>query len=250
MIRWAARAATSIALMQAVPAAAQEWSPITFGGDVFDVTGAGELDLGLIDDAIAPFRGAFNQGRKRLSGEVTVESSGAVVDCRFEANAALERAGKALCAQALRLGRFRQHPLLDLDYTRATYRFSIAGHAGQPIKGEAFFSMRPAYPLERRTIAFGSYAIPAQAERLTLAELDSRAMNYPRDALQNAIEAEVVVAVTFDADGRVARCRPVHSSNTARIAYDTCFEARRGFRLREPPDARPFVWKTHWRLAD
>lgn len=250
MRRAPACAAVSFVLMQAVPGVGQEWSELTFGGEVFDVTGAGELDLGIIDDALSPYRGAFSRGRQRLIGEVTIDSSGAVLGCRFEASAALEAAGNALCAQALRQGQFRQDPLLELDYSRASYRFSIYGHTGKPIKGEAFFRLRPAYPLERSTITFGNYAIPEEAERLRLADLDTRTMSYPREALQNAIAAEVVVAVTFDAQGRVARCRPVRSSNTARIAYDTCFEAQRGFRLRQAPDPRPYVWVTQWRLAD
>ena len=240
MNRSAACAAAGLALLQAVPVAAQDWSDITFGGDVFDVTGAGELDLGIIDDVLRPYRSAFSQRRQRLAGEVTLDPSGAIVDCRFEANAALDKAGKALCEQALRAGRFRQDPLFELDYARATYRFSVSGHTGQPVKGEAFFRMRPTYPLERRSITFGSYPIPAQDERLTLADLDRGMMTYPRDALQNAIEAEVIVAISFDAQGR----------KTARIAYDTCLEARRAFRLRQAPDPRPYVWQTHWRLAE
>lgn len=250
MIRGPACAVTVLALLHAIPGAAQDWAEITFGNEVFDVTGAGELDLGIIDDALGPYQRVFGGGRERLGVEVTIDPSGAVQDCRFEARAALEPAGKALCAQALRLGRFRQDPFLELYYTRATYRMSVSGHTGKPIRGEAFFRTSPAYPLERRAIAFGSYAIPPETGRLTMADLDYRPMSYPRSALQNAIEAQVIVAITFDADGRAVRCRPVKSSNTARIAYDTCFEARRGFRLREAPDTRPFVWVTHWRLAE
>jgi hypothetical protein len=237
-------------LLLAAPAFAQDWAEITFGGDVFDVTGAGELDVGIIDDVLKPYRRAFIPGAGPLKFEVTIDASGAVQDCRFEAKSTLEPAGKSLCAQALRVGRFRQDPLLELDYTRATYRFSIYGHKAKPIRGEAFFRLLPAYPFERRTISFGRYAIPQEGERLTLADLDYRTMSYPRDALQNAVEAEVIVAVTFDAQGTAVRCRPVRSSNTARIAYDTCLEARRGFHLRNVPDPRPFVWITNWRLAE
>jgi hypothetical protein len=236
--------------LQATPAAAQDGAEITFGGDVFDVTGAGALDLGIIEDVLKPYRRTFTSGLGPLRFEVTIDASGSVQDCHFEANSALEAAGKALCAQALRVGRFRQDSLLELEFTRATYRFSIYGHTAKPIKGEAFFRTSPAYPFERRTIIFGSFAIPKEGERLTLADLDYRTMSYPRDALQNDIEAQVIVAVTFDAQGRVSRCRPVRSSNTARIAYDTCFEAQRGFRLRNAPDPRPYVWITHWRLAE
>jgi len=250
MIRGPVCTVAVLALLQAVPGTAQDGSELTFGNEVFDVTGAGELFLGIIDDALGPYQLAFGRGRERLGVEITIDASGAIQGCRIEAKAALEPAGKALCAQALRLGRFRQDPFLELDYTRATYRMSVTGHAGKPIRGEAFFRMSPAYPLQRRAITFGDYAIPPETGRLTLAELEYRPMSYPRSALQNAIESRVIVAITFDANGRAVRCRPVKSSNTARIAYDTCFEARRGFRLRAAPDTRPFVWVTHWRLAE
>ncbi len=246
----ASGAAAVLALVQAVPSAAQDRAEVIFGGDVFDVTGAGVLDLGILDDALMPFRRAFDQGRERLGVEVTIDAAGTVQDCRFDANEKLAPAGKALCAQALRVGRFRPYPRLVLDYTRATYGLSIRSHTGQPIKGEATFKVSTAYPFEGRPVTFGSYVIPPENERLTVADLEYRAMEYPRDALQNDIEAQVIVAVTFDEQGRVTTCRPVRSSNSARIAYDTCLEARRGFSLRKAPDARPYVWVTQWRIAE
>ena len=248
--RGASTLAAVLACVQATPAAAQDQAEIIFGGDVFDVTGAGVLDLGILDDALMPFRRAFDQGRERLGVELTIDATGTVQDCRFDANEKLALAGKALCAQALRAGRFQPYPGLVLDYTRATYRLSIRSQTGQPTNGQAIFRMSTAYPFEGQTVTFGSYAIPPENERLTLADLEYRAMEYPRDALQNDIEAQVIVAVTFDEQGRVSTCRPVRSSNTARIAYDTCREARRGFSLREAPDARPYVWVTHWRIAE
>lgn len=57
-----------------------------------------------------------------------------------------------------------------------------------------------------------------------------------------------MVALTFGADGKVASCRPVYSSNTSRIAYETCFAAMRAYRLLSPPDARPYVWRTVWKI--
>ncbi|GAA0767173.1 hypothetical protein FHS52_001721 [Erythromicrobium ramosum] len=249
-LRSASPLAAVLACVQAMPAVAQDQAEIIFGGDVFDVTGAGVLDLSILDGALMPFRRAFDQGRERLGLELTIDAAGTVQDCRFDANEKLAPAGKALCTQALRVGRFQPYPGLVLDYTSATYRLSIRSHTGQPIKGEATFRMSTAYPFEGRPVTFGSYAIPPENQRLTLADLQYRAMEYPRDALQNAIEAQVIVAVTFDEQGRVSTCRPVRSSNTARIAYDTCLEARRGFSLRKAPDARPYVWVTHWRLAE
>jgi len=248
--RGASPFAAVLAFVQAMPAAAQDRAEVIFGGDVFDVTGAGVLDLGILDEALMPFRRAFDQGRERLGVELTIDAAGSVQDCRFDANEKLAPAGKALCAQALRVGRFKPHPGLVLDYTSATYRLSIRSHTGQPIKGEATFRASIGYPLERRPVSFGSYAIPPENERLSLSDLQYRSMEYPRDALQNAIEAQVIVAVTFDEQGRVTACRPVRSSNTARIAYDTCLEARRGFSLRMAPDARPYVWVTQWRIAE
>lgn len=249
-LRTAFSGAAALALLSGLPLAAQDRAEVVFGGDVFDVTGAGVLDLGNLDDVLMPFRRVFGQGRERLGVEVSIDAAGVVQDCRFDPDDKLAPSGKALCAEALRMGRFRQFPGLVLDYTRATYRLSIRSHSGTPIKGEAAFRMSTAYPLERRAVIFGSYTMPADDERLTLADLSNRPMQYPRDALQNAIEAQVVVAVTFDEQGRVASCRPVRSSNTARIAYDTCLEARRGFSLRNPPDARTYVWATRWILAE
>ncbi len=249
-LRGASPLAAVLACVQAMPAVAQDQAEIIFGGDVFDVTGAGVLDLGILDEALMPFRRAFDQGREQLGLELTINAAGSVQDCRFDANEKLAPAGKVLCTQALRVGRFQPYPGLVLDYTSATYRLSIRSHTGQPIKGEATFKVSTAYPFDGRPVTFGSYTIPPENERLSLADLQYRSMEYPRDALQNDIEAQVIVAVTFDEQGRVATCRPVRSSNTARIAYDTCREARRGFSLRKAPDARPYVWVTHWRLAE
>lgn len=243
-------AAAALVLFQATPSAAQDRAEVMFGGEVFDVTGAGELDLGILDDALTPFRRHFAQRREPLGVEVTIDADGAVQDCRIEAAPRLAAAGKALCEQALRVGRFRQHPLLVLDYTRATYRLSIRSHRDKPAKGEAEFRAYTAYPFYRSAVIFGSYTITPGEARLTSADIDLKMMSYPSAALQNAVEAQVIVAVTFDAEGRVASCRPIRSSNTARIAYDTCREAQRGFSLRNPPDARPYVWSTRWVLAE
>ena len=58
------------------------------------------------------------------------------------------------------------------------------------------------------------------------------------------------VLLTFNDAGQVATCRPLASSNTARMAYETCSAARRVTRLIRPPDARPFAFATRWLLAD
>ena len=71
-------------------------------------------------------------------------------------------------------------------------------------------------------------------------------MEYPRSALRSEIRAAVVVVVGFDAKGTVASCRPVESTNTARMAYETCKAASGSFRLKNTPDARPFVLSIGW----
>lgn len=248
--RRACAGVAAFALVQTVSTAAQDRAELTFGGDVFDVTGAGVLDLGILDEVLTPFRRHFAQGREPLGVEVTIDADGAVQDCRIEAAPQLATAGQALCEHALRVGRFRPYPLLVLEYTRATYRLSIRSHSSKPTKGEAEFRANTAYPFYRSAVTFGSYTIPPEDQRLTFADLRYATMAYPRDALEYAIEAQVVVAVTFDAEGRVATCRPIRSSNTARIAYDTCLAAQRGFSLRNPPDERPYVWATRWVLAE
>jgi len=243
-------AAVALALLQAVPIAVQDRAEVTFGGDEFDVTGAGVLDLGILDDVFSPFRRHFAKGGEPLGVEVTIDADGAVQDCKIEAAPQLAATGKALYDQALRVGRFRQYPLLVLDYTRATYRLSIRSHSNKPAKGEAEFRAATAYPLYRSAVTLGSYTIAPAEARLTSADIDLKTMNYPRAALQYAVEAQVVVAVTFNPEGRVANCRPIRSSNTARIAYDTCLKAGRGVSLRSPPDARPYVWSTRWVLEE
>lgn len=250
MIAILRRLAAIAALAAGCQIAAQEPREVIFEGETFDVTGAGVLDLGILDDALMPHRSAFRQGRERLGVDLTIGADGVVEGCRFDAISSLQAAGRALCQQALRLGRFRQYPGLVLDYTRAIYRLSIRSRKDKPTKGEATFRASIGYPLERQQVLFGTYPIPPQNERLNLADLDHRSMSYPRDALENAIEARVVVAISFDEQGAVASCRPVRSSNTARIAYDTCIAAQRAFALRNPPDARPYVWVAQWMLAD
>jgi hypothetical protein len=246
----AARAAMALACLPPMAGQAQDGTEVTFGSDVFDVTGAGNLHLGNIDIVLTPYRRAFTQGSGRLAAAVTIDAQGAVTACRFQAETALSEAGEAFCAHTLGTGRFRQDPLLELDYSLATYRFVVRLDTDRRARGKPSFRTYPAYPLERQAVRFGSFAIPPESERLKLADLDYREMTYPQYAMENAIEADVIVAVSFDTKGRVARCRPVRSSNTARIAYETCFEARRKMTLLAAPDPRPYVWMTRWRLAD
>ena len=233
-----------------MPSAAQEPNGLVFVGTLFDVTGAGTLDLGDIDTVLQPFVQDFNNGREPLGVEVTVDQDGTVVDCRTKAAPSMAQGGAALCAQALKAGRFRRFPLLVLDYTRATYAFSVRPFRDKHAKSARRFRISTGFPLNMIAIRFGNDSISPAEQRLTLADLSSTPMEYPRDALQSAIEARVVVAVTFGADGRVKTCRPIYSSNTSRMAYETCVAARPAFRLINPPDERAFYWGTTWMLAD
>jgi hypothetical protein len=240
----------ALALLAGTPAVSQEMPGLTFGGTLFDVTGAGTLELGDLDEVLQPFVRDFQKGRERLAVEVTVDREGTVIDCRAKAASILTEAGHAVCAHALKAGRFRQYPQLALDYTRATYGFAIRSMREQPGKGAPQFLISSDFPLNMISIRFGSDPIPPEEQRLKITDLVTTPMEYPRDALQNEIEARVMVAVTFGADGRTKTCRPVYSSTTSRMAYETCLAARRGFRLVSPPDERPFYWITTWKLAD
>jgi hypothetical protein len=240
----------ALALLPATPAASQEQPGLTFVGTLFDVTGAGTLDLGDIDTVLQPFVGDFQKGRESLGVEVTVDRDGTVLDCRTKASSILAEAGEVICAHALKTGRFRQFPGLVLDYTRATYQFSVRTFRVMPRKGEQQFRISEGFPLNMIAIRFGSGPIPPEDERLNLTDLVTTPMKYPHDALQAEIEARVLVVVTFGANGRVETCRPVYSSNTPRMAYETCRAAQQGFSLANPPDERPFYWTTNWQIAE
>lgn len=243
-------AATLIALAFALPMTAQDQLEITFAGDMYDVTGAGTLELGDIDAVLTPYRREFRDGREALGLDVTVDVAGAVQECRADASEQFSGAGLALCEHALKIGRFRAYPFLALDYQQATYRLTVRGRQERPAKGEPVFLIAPAYPLEGKAVRFGDYPIPPADQRLALADFKYTPMDYPIAAMRNAIEARVIVAMTFDGEGRMVTCRPVHSSNTARIAYETCLAARRSFRLAHLPDPRPFIFATSWQLGD
>lgn len=224
--------------------------PLEFAGSTFDVTGAGVLELGDLDAVLTPFRARFANGQATLAVEVTVDPAGAVTDCSTQGPDRLDRAGQALCAHALAHGRFMQNPILLLDYTAATYHLTIRSSRNRPAPDAPVFLTETAFPYEGRFIRFGSFTIPQESERLTLADVRMRAMDYPLVALRNDIEARVEVLLTFNEAGEVATCRPLTSSNTPRMAYETCFAARRTTRLTRPPDARPFAYATRWMLAD
>lgn len=224
--------------------------PLVFAGATFDVTGAGVLELGDLDAVLHPFRGRFGDGRERLGVEVTVDPAGAVVGCSTQGPQRLDGAGQALCAHALAHGRFVRNPILLLDYTVATYRLSIRGSRTKPAAGAPFFVTETGFPHEGEFVQFGAFDMPPEDQRLTLADVRMAALEYPAVALRNSIEARVVVLLTFSEAGQVATCRPLTSANSPRMAYETCFAARRATRLYRPPDARPFAFATRWMIGD
>ena len=244
--------AAALALTAAAPLAAQQArEPITFAGDVFDVTGAGTLDLGDIDPILLPYFEIFRARpiMAKVELNLTVDAAGAVVDCRPATSDGLADAGERLCSHARSVGRFRANPFLTLDYTRATYRTSIrlpyTKSEGEPL----FYPSSSEYPdLDDRPVIFGEGVIPPEDQSLTKADVTIAPMDYPRQAARNEVMGRVEVALLFDAEGKPVSCRPISSDYTARLAYETCDAAKQKVRLNSPPDARPFVLRVNWRL--
>lgn len=241
--------ASALAFCAAIPLAAQETGEVTFGGEVFDVTGAGTLDLGDLDAVLKPFRRQFENWTDDVKLELVIDADGAVLDCRSIADEPRVKAGAALCAHAQAVGRFRKDPWLSLDYTRAAYQLTVRQRIVRQ-EGESQFAVSDAYPLERQAIVFGDEVLPPEDQRLAKADVRIMPMEYPRLALRTHVEARVVAALTFDEAGKVATCRPVTSSNTARIAYETCTQARTKVRLLKAPDPRPYVLIVNWYIGD
>lgn len=244
--------AAALALSAAAPLAAQQArEPITFAGDVFDVTGAGTLDLGDIDPILLPHIAEFEARpiMTEVELDLTVDPAGTVLDCRAAASDGLAEAGEKLCVHAKAVGRFRADPFLKLDYTRANYRTSIRLRF-YPAKGESlFYPSGNEYPgLDNRPVIFGDGVIPPEDQSLAKTDVTIAPLEYPRQAARNAVMGRVEVSVTFDAKGKPESCRPIRSDFTARLAYETCEAAKKAVRLNSPPDSRPFVMKVTWRL--
>jgi hypothetical protein len=237
--------AAALAILQPLPVAAQGRPEIIFGGDVFDVTGAGQLDLGPLDPVLKPFRDSFSPAGG-FAVEITINASGSVVACAPENPHRHPEAAQALCAHALEVGKFRPETVIAIDYTQATYLFHVYREEGHRNENGDEFYEADTYPLERNAVRFGDGEVPPANQRIAHSDLAYVPMDYPLSALQAEVSARVVVALTFDDTGNVERCRPIRSNSTARIAYETCKAAQRAFRLREPPDARPYVLSVNW----
>jgi hypothetical protein len=226
------------------------WPTVVFEGATFDVTGAGQIDLGDLDTVLGQFRRDFRNGEERMPLEFTVDAIGAIIGCEAQGGPRLELAGQTLCAHALANGRFTQNPLLVLDYTQATYRMTARLTSGRLEPGQAAFYTNAGYPHQRMGIQFGTVGLPPSEERLALSDVRIVGMNYPSSALLEGLEARVELLLTFNETGRVATCRPLSSTQTARMAYETCYQARRGARLYSPADDRPLVFAVHWAIPD
>lgn len=222
---------------------------------LIDVTGAGTLDLGDLDDVLKPHRRAFKKGKEALRFTLTVDAAGVVSACESDAaTGLLAKAAEALCAHAKTKGRFRRSNYIALTYDQATYTVTVRQTAdGKAARSDATsneFWLTTGYPDLGRAVRFGGYAIPPFEEPLRLVDVQAMPMTYPQSALSRAIEARVVVALHFGEDGRVAKCHPVSSSNSTRMAYETCRAAYRSYRLLNPPDPRPYAMATVWKMAD
>jgi hypothetical protein len=98
--------AGALALVGAAPLAAQSREPIVFAGEVFDVTGAGERDLGEIDPVLGPYRKTF-RARPFMAGialALMVDAEGNVAGCEAKPSEGLAKAGAAICAHAKAAG--------------------------------------------------------------------------------------------------------------------------------------------------
>ncbi|WP_086734708.1 hypothetical protein [Erythrobacter colymbi] len=220
---------------------------MTFGPDSFDVTGAGEFDLGPLDPVLGPLRENLAPNAW-MTVALTLDAAGKPLACVPDRPEEYAEATQALCAHALKTGRFRRHPAVTLDYEQATYQLSVWYHEGRRgEKGEEFQTSEN-YPLERTRVRFADIELPPADQRLSIADLDYEPMSYPRSALSMDLRANVVVVLGFDAEGRVASCRPFESTNTARMAYETCKAAADSFRLKNAPDARSFVVSIAWNI--
>lgn len=251
MIRGRARLlAAALALALGGPVTAEDSKPLVFGGEVFDVTGAGPLDLGDLDAVLEPLLGSAGESFSGFPVTLEVDAAGKVIGCQAEATGALADAGAALCEHARQFGHLRRLSLYELDYTRATYRITLRRCQGPPCHDGRTFYVWPTYPLEGTAIRFGDAALPYPFERLIMDQLDTTPLEYPPGAAHFGISARVTVVLTFGDSGRVTRCRPVTSSNTARIAYETCLEAWKSFRRKWPGDQRSFVLTTNWVISD
>lgn len=218
--------------------------------DRFDVTGAGLLDLGDIDEVLGPFRDDFGDGLEGLPIELTVDAAGAVIHCTAQVAPAMDQARRAFCDHALANGRFVQNRLLVLEYTSATYRLTVRHQSDRARAGLRRFYTSTGFPHQGVAVQFGLFDMPPQEERLALSDIQLAGMEYPLAALREGLEGRVEVLLTFNEAGRVATCRPIRSSNSARLAYETCFEVRRIARLINPPDSRPFAFATRWVQAE
>lgn len=237
----------ALALCFPVSLAAQDRAEVTFGPDPFDVTGAGELDLGPLDPVLGPLRKTLAL-KALMTVTLTLDAAGKPVACVPDRPEEYAEATQALCAHVLKTARVRRHPAVTLDYEQATYQLSVWYHEGRRgEKGEEFQTSEN-YPLERTRVRFAGIELPPAARRVSIADLDYEPMAYPRSALSMDLRAKVVVVLGFDTKGRVATCRPFESTNTARMAYETCKAAADSFRLKNAPDARSYVVSIVWNI--
>jgi len=202
---------------------------------------------------LAPYRKTF-RARPFMAGialDLTVDAAGNVVGCEVQPGEGMAKAGAAICAHAQAAGRFRPDPYLALDYTRARYHtritLSLAAAEGEPL----FTHSTSSFPLlDHRPVLFGDDVIPAKDQRLKADDVVIQPLQYPRRALQNEVFDRVVMSLTSDAEGKPASCRPLRSSMSARLAYETCAEVKGAVQLKHPPDARPYVLSIVWSLGE
>jgi len=202
---------------------------------------------------LAPYRKTF-RARPFLAGialDLKVDAQGNVVGCEAKPSEGLAKAGAAICAQAKAAGRFRPDPCLAFDYARAHYRtrisLSLAATEGEP----RFIHLSSSLPLlDHRPVIFGDSVIPTEDQRLKAEDVVIQPLQYPQRALQNEVSGQVVVALTFDAEGKSAPCQPLRSRMCVRLACETCAQVKGAVQRKHPPDARPYVLSISWLLGE
>ena len=225
---------------------------IVFGENDWDLTGAGDFAMPGWEAAIGRDAKLFADKAAPLLLALRIGADGAPLSCRTaETVKKRMRAGNRLCAHAMANGRFSPRPRMVLSFREAS--LSLAVRAVRIEKQGLVPRFQADHiPLQNVAVRFPEGDLPPEGERMQPHDISYGAFysDYPSAALRNGMEADVRIHLRFDAEGRMAACRPLSSTNTAWMAYAACGMARR---IRaKPADTGPRDWvgMVRWRIAD
>jgi hypothetical protein len=225
---------------------------IAFSESDWDVTGAGDFAMPGWEAAIGRDAKLFAGKAAPLVLALRIGADGAPLACRSGETAKKRaRAGNRLCAHVMAHGRFTPRPRIVLAYREASMTLAVRAIKIEK-RGLVPRFQADHIPLQNMAVRFPEGDLPPESERMQPRDIIYGGFysDYPSPALRNAIEADVRVHLRFDDQGRMATCRPLHSSNTAWMAYATCGLARR---IRAQPaqtGPRDWVGMVRWRIAD